>query len=119
VALHGPAARDVLPAVPASDLRAALVGVVHDLMAEIKTDTTNVLLTLARIWHTLETGEFTSKHAAADWAITRLDSPEAAPLARARDVYLGDAGEEWTTGIKQARITARVLEDHIRQRADH
>jgi predicted nucleotidyltransferase len=119
VALHGPAARDVLPAVPASDLLAALVGVVPDLMAEVETDTTNVLLTLVRVWHTLETAEFTSKDAAADWAITRLDSPEAAPLARARHVYLGDAAEERTTGIRQARITARVLEDHIRQRADH
>jgi len=89
--LVGSPAGELLPPVPEDDLRAALVGVVPDLMADLDTDTANVLLTLARVWHTLETGEFTSKDAAADWAITRLDSTAVQPLATARDTYLGDA----------------------------
>jgi streptomycin 3"-adenylyltransferase len=89
--LVGPPADELLPPVPEDDLRAALVGVVPDLMADLDTDTANVLLTLARVWHTLETGEFTSKDAAADWAITRLDSTGSRALVLARDTYLGAA----------------------------
>ena len=89
--LVGSPAGELLPPVPEDDLRAALVGVVPDLMADLDTDTANVLLTLARVWHTLETGEFTSKDAAADWAITRLGSPGSRPLVKARDTYLGAA----------------------------
>ena len=89
--LVGPPADELLPPVPEDDLRAALVGVVPDLMADLDPDTANVLLTLARVWHTLESGEFTSKDAAADWAITRLGSTGSRPLVKARDTYLGAA----------------------------
>jgi len=119
VSLRGPAARELLPEVPASDLRAALVGVVPSLLDDIETDTTNVLLTLARVWHTLATTEFTSKDAAADWAITRLDSDPGAALTKARDVYVGRVEDDWTADMARARRAAAMLEDHIKQVTDH
>ena len=65
------------------------------LLADLDDDTRNVVLTLARIWTTLGTGEFRSKHAAADWALERLPEEHRAVLARARAIYLDDEPERW------------------------
>ncbi len=75
LALDGPPPDELLDPVPHEDLRRAIVAGVPDLLDELESDTRNVLLTLARIWMTLGTGEITSKDAAAQWAIARL--PEA------------------------------------------
>lgn len=77
------------------DLRRAIVAGVPDLLDELDSDTRNVLLTLARIWMTLDTGEITSKDIAADWAIARLPEAERRVLAHARAIYLGDEAEDW------------------------
>ena len=54
-------------------------------------DTGNVLLTLARVWLTLETGEMAAKDVAADWAIARLPEGTGDALRRARAEYVGQA----------------------------
>ena len=56
-ALLGPPPAEVLDPVPADDLRRAIVEGIPGLLADLDTDTRNVLLTFARIWTTLETGE--------------------------------------------------------------
>jgi len=117
--LVGPSAVEILPDVPFEDLRAALMGVVPGLMSDLESDTANVLLTLARILYTLETGEFTSKDAAANRAITQLDSNLAIPLAKARDVYLGSAADDWAADAARARVAADFLQNKIEQQADH
>lgn len=86
--LFGPPPADLLDPVPIDDLRRAMLAGVPGLLAELETDTRNVLLTLARIWFTLATGEIRTKDAAADWALPRLPKAQRAALARARDMYL-------------------------------
>lgn len=54
--LVGPSPREVLPEVPPDDLRRAAVDGVPELLDHVGTDTRNVVLTLARIMTTLETG---------------------------------------------------------------
>ncbi|MEU8848754.1 aminoglycoside adenylyltransferase family protein [Streptomyces sp. NPDC048564] len=93
--LHGPPPADLLAPVPPADLRSAITAGVPDLLAELDTDTRNVLLTLARIWTTLATGAIRSKDAAADWALARLPAERRPVLAHARAVYLGDEDECW------------------------
>jgi streptomycin 3"-adenylyltransferase len=70
--LHGPPPADLVGPVPHEDLRRAVVAGVPELMDELDSDTRNVLLTLARIWATLTTGDIRSKDAAAAWALRRL-----------------------------------------------
>ncbi|MET0741378.1 MAG: aminoglycoside adenylyltransferase family protein [Candidatus Nanopelagicales bacterium] len=94
--LIGPPPRHVLDPVPHDDLRASVVAGVPQLLDEIEDDTRNVVLTLARIWRTLATGEVTSKDAAADWALQRLPIEQRPVLQRARDIYVGDHPEEWS-----------------------
>lgn len=81
-----------------------------DLLAELDTDTRNVLLTLARIWTTLATGEIRSKDAAADWALARLPAGHRPVLAHARAVYLGDEDERWDGGLLTG---VRPCADHL------
>ena len=107
--LMGPPPAEVLDPVPPDDLRRAMRDVVPGLLVDLDDDTRNVLLTLARIWTTLATGEIRSKDAAADWALERLPDEHRAVLAHARAVYLGEADEDWTE--LDARVRSHV--DHV------
>lgn len=91
--LVGPPAADVLAPVPHDDLLRAGLDELDGILADLDHDTRNMLLTLARIWCTAETGEIRSKDAAADWALPHLPPEHRPVLARARDGYRsGDYG---------------------------
>ena len=71
--LLGPRPAEVLDQVPFADVRRATLDCVPGLIKDIEGDTRNVLLTLARVWCTLATGEIRSKDDAATWAMERLE----------------------------------------------
>ncbi|MYS87505.1 aminoglycoside nucleotidyltransferase ANT9 [Embleya scabrispora] len=109
-ALVGPPPDEVLDPVPHDDLIRAIVAGVPELLAEVATDTRNVLLTLARIWTTLGTGAIHTKDAAADWALARLPAEHRPVLARARADYLGAEEGTWHEMLPQVRThTAYVV----------
>lgn len=116
--LVGPPAPELIPAVPEHDLRAAMLGDLDALRSELDTDTRNVLLTLARIWCTLATGEIRAKDDAAAWALQRL-SPEHRPaLAHARSGYLGEGHDRWDgLGDRVSSAADRMLGE-IRRSAE-
>jgi len=89
VPVFGPPPATLLDPVPREDLVRAVVGMVQELRADIEHDTRNVLLTLARILVTVETGAIVAKDEAAELVIPRLPSPCAAVLIRCRDAYHG------------------------------
>jgi predicted nucleotidyltransferase len=94
-ALIGPPPGELLDPVPDADVASAAVAGIDGLLADLGTDTRNVLLTLARIWSTVATGSIRSKDAAADWAIVRLPEEHRAVLVRARDGYRTSEWEDW------------------------
>jgi predicted nucleotidyltransferase len=108
-AWSGPPPAEVLAPVPHADLRRAIVAGVPELLADLESDTRNVLLTLARIRTTLETGTITSKDAAAAWVLDRLPARHRPVLAHARSVYLGDERESWDGLMPQVRELAGHL----------
>ncbi|MBM4407167.1 MAG: DUF4111 domain-containing protein, partial [Chloroflexi bacterium] len=93
--LLGPVPTALLDPVPHHELTRAIVIETDRLLADLASDTRNVLLTLARIWSTVETGAIRSKDAAADWALARLPDEHRAVLERAQAIYLGEAAERW------------------------
>lgn len=113
-ALVGPEASAILPEIPTTDLTRAMTDEIGSLLDDLEPDTANVLLTLARIWHTLATGDFTAKDAAADWAIAQIGESLPA-LELARDEYVGmsprgaDGGAPWADLQAGARAAARLL----------
>ncbi|WP_327668398.1 MULTISPECIES: aminoglycoside adenylyltransferase family protein [unclassified Streptomyces] len=119
VALFGPSATELLDPVPESDVRRATVAGIPALLEELETDTRNVVLTLARVWATLATGEILSKDAAADWALARLPEENRAVLAHARAVYLGEAEESWERLRNRLRRDAEALVTETERVAQH
>ena len=108
-ALFGPPPTEVFDPVPRSDLNRAITGGIPGLLADLDSDTGNVVLTFARIWTTLATGEIRSKDSAADWVLARLPQEHRSVLGRARAIYLGEEDERWDD--LRARVRPHV--DHV------
>ena len=101
---------------PREDLDHAMHEVVPDLVADLEDDTRNVLLTLARVWLTLETGTIGTKDVAADWALARLPDGLGAALRRSRAAYVGGATDVWDdAAMGEARADATAIRHAIEQ----
>jgi len=115
-ALIGPAATDVLDAVPRADLTRGMVDGLPALLADLPGDTRNVLLTLARMWTTVASGEIRSKDDAADWALSRLPDAHRPMLARARDLYrtggYGDPWDETAVAVLAEHLVSEIVAAH-------
>lgn len=107
--LQGPAPAEIFDPVPRQDYLAALVHGINGLLQDVETDTRNVVLTLARIWNGITTGEMLSKQTAAEWALPRLPQQHRGVLAEARAIYLGDQEQE----SKDFRSGARAYAEHV------
>ncbi|MGW0773598.1 aminoglycoside adenylyltransferase family protein [Streptomyces sp. NPDC002835] len=108
--LFGPPPANLLDPVPRTDLRRAITAGIPGLLADLRDDTRNVVLTLARIWVTLATGEIRSKDTAADWALGHLPIEHRPAMAHARAIYLGDADESWH---EELFAQVQPLVDHV------
>ena len=112
--LFGPDPSKLFDPVPTADLvRAGTEGIVG-LLRDLDRDTTNVVLTLARIWHTRVTGALATKEEAAVWAATRSSGEVAAALIRARAAYLDGEQHAWDHSSSRMRVTGQVLVAAIR-----
>lgn len=111
--LFGPDAKELLPVIPQSDIRRAIGDALPALLATLPGDERNVLLTLARMWRTAQTGDFAPKDAAAAWAAGRLPDEQAGVLAQAREEYLGLRGNDWRSQRRELRQTACALQDCV------
>ena len=115
--LLGPPPAEVLDPAPRAVYVDALLACVDPLLDDVETDTRNVLLTLARIWSSLDTGEVRSKDAAAEWALDRLPEEHRAVLARARAGYLGVEEDGWADARQAVRAHAEHVAAAIRRAA--
>jgi predicted nucleotidyltransferase len=107
-------ANELLPPVDREQMTDAMTSGIPDLIGDLTSDTANVLLTLARVWHTVSTHRLTSKDQAADWAGDRIQPPSGEALRTARDVYLGNARDDWSGLEDQATTDAKELVREIR-----
>ena len=110
--LTGPSPAQVLDPVPHTDLVRATVAGIPGLLQDLGHDTRNVLLTFARIWTTLATGQIRPKDAAADWALARLPAEHRPVLQHAKELYLNRrySEESWSTEL-MAQV--RPHADHV------
>lgn len=118
VALVGAPASELFEPVPERDFVAALLATVAQWNAEPDWhgDECNVVLALARIWYSAETGRIAPKDVAATWALERLPDAYRPVVAAARAAYLGGeagaailSGEPLAAFIGYARRTVESM----------
>lgn len=112
-ALFGPPAAHLLDPVPADDLSRAFVAGLPELIAGAAGDERNVVLTLARMWVTAESGVVMPKAEAAAALVPRLPAEHAAVVRLARAGYLGEVTDDWTDRGAQAQSFFRYARDRI------
>ena len=113
LALCGPELAALIEPIPEADLRRAMIDSLPGLVAGLQGDERNVLLTLARMWMTLETGQITPKDVAAAWAEERLPPDHRTTMALARRGYLEGGGDDWTQRMAQAEALAGFMQRTI------
>ncbi len=114
VALVGPLALEVIDPIPHEHLVESMRRAIPSLVAELDTDTTNVLLTLARMWCTKVGGLVVTKDEAASWALDRLPLDLRPPLENARAGYLGEKDaslDRFLTPSASAEYMCAEIED--------
>lgn len=113
IAIRGPDPASLLPAIPAQDLRDAMYAMLPELARNLVGEEKHALLTLARMWVTLRTGDIVSKDAAVAIVAPHLPEAHRAALERARDVYLGDADDDWRGWDAHVEACARGIESTL------
>jgi streptomycin 3"-adenylyltransferase len=111
--LLGPTATEVIESVPMIDIRRAIKESLPKLLANIKGDERNVILTLARMWLTVSTGEISSKNLAAEWAIPQLPNKYAYMLDLCRKAYIGEYIDDWEGMESEVILIANFIRNHI------
>ena len=111
--LMGPDPAELLPVIARTDILRATRDILPTLLERMEGDERNVLLTLTRMWRTLETGDFVAKDVAAEWAVPRLSASSAALVENAREAYLGLRKDEWQPKQQIVRDAARELSEKV------
>jgi predicted nucleotidyltransferase len=113
--LWGPDPKEVFDCVPYCDFINAMLSDLDRLSENLESDTRNVLLTLARIWSTLETNSIYSKPAAADWAIASLPELFTPVLKRAKSICIGSEPEKWEDMTLLTKSCADIITSKINE----
>lgn len=107
--LHGQPLDSVVTDVPLALLREAQLATLPALIDDLPGDGRNVLLSLARALHTIETGDIVPKPQAAAMAAERVDAAGADLLRDAAREYQGECQVDWDSESKQASGLAQSL----------
>lgn len=109
LALYGPEATALFPAVPPTDFRQALLDTIAQWNAapDWQGEERQILLALARIWFSACTGRITNKDAAADWAAARLPPVHSALLLQAAQAYR--SGQDAALAWAPEQVAATIL----------
>lgn len=111
--IFGPAPDQLFSKIPYKDFITATIAAIDDLMIELEHDTRNVLLTLARIWSTIETDQIRSKSDAAKWVINKLPDEYRQVIERAKAIHVGEEDEQWQDILVFLQPCALYMLDQI------
>ncbi|MDM1402176.1 DUF4111 domain-containing protein [Myroides odoratimimus] len=89
--LYGIPAHELLPLVSEEEFNRSILTLLPVLMVNLKDDTTNVILTLCRMFYSLQTGQITSKDKAVNYLLKYAIPESFKPLLiQVKDNYLGN-----------------------------
>lgn len=113
IALQGPDAGELLPRVPRQHVRDAIAAMMPEVARNWRGEEKHALLTLARMWVTLQTGGIVAKDVAAVRIGNELPQVHRPVLDHARAVYLGAAADEWESWQDRTGPCVRFMEQAI------
>jgi streptomycin 3"-adenylyltransferase len=116
VRLLGAAATDLIPEISDNDIRTAIRDSLPSLIGYTKGDERNVILTLARMLVTLETGKFFSKDQAVDEIIESIPPAYRETLLLAKTGYLGVKKDNWSELGDEVDAIVRYIETLIKSK---
>ena len=116
VALHGPDPASLLPTIPDSDIRAAILAMLPEVAKNLAGEEKHALLTLARMWVTLGSGAIVAKDTAVGLVLPELPSEHRAVLQQACDAYRGTVTEDWSSWQPQVIACAHYMADTLLRR---
>ncbi len=89
IALYGKEAIEVLPIISDTVFKKAILASLPNIINEIEDDEVNVILTLCRMYYSVQTGEVISKDKAVDYILPIAPDEFTPLLVQAKAVYLG------------------------------
>lgn len=116
--LYGADISKSIDQVPYIDFLRANIDEIDQLIGDLKSDTRNVLLTLLRIWYTLENDKITSKVDAANWAIDNLPDQYSSIIKYAKRMSIEGGVENWGRFDLNLDNFAKFLTDKIYNKFD-
>ena len=111
--LAGPPPHELLPEISHGEVLRAILDARKSLISSLEGDERNVLLTLARMWRTLATGDIVPKDVAAEWAIPLLSEASGRLMTHARLAYLGLADDDWRDLHAEMKAAIEELNHHL------
>jgi len=114
--LDGIDLREVIPEIPSIDLFNGIMESIPRLIAAYHGDERNVLLTLCRMWLTLNTKEIVSKDKAGVWAKTQVPEEHKEIIELAVKDYLSEAQINWKLHENEVEAAIGYLVHKLNQR---
>lgn len=91
LALYGKEATEVIPIISDTVFNKAILASLPNLIKEIEDDEINVILTLCRMYYSIQTGVVISKDKAVDYILPITPDKFKSILVQAKAVYLGES----------------------------
>ena len=113
VTLKGMESIKLLPFISFQEIKRAIQSSLPGLISSFDGDERNVLLTLSRMWYTLETEEIASKDIAAEWVLPQLPETLSTPLKIAKEAYLGNLSDKWENADKNTLALIEFIKCRI------
>ncbi len=99
LALYGKEATEVIPIISDTVFNKAILASLPNLIREIEDDEINVILTLCRMYYSIQTGVVISKDKAVDYILPITPDKFKPILVQAKAVYLGESNVSKDTDV--------------------
>lgn len=101
ILLTGENALDLIPVISEEKVKNAIQTALPNLLEGVYGDERNTLLTLARMWYTLETYDICPKNVAAEWTLSKLPKELKGLMILAIKGYVGECKDDWKNRDKE------------------
>lgn len=114
ITLNGKEPSRLIPVISITEVKKAMKYSLSSLIKNFENDERNVLLTLARMWYTLETEKLTTKDIAAEWVLKKIPLKFRKIIENLKNEYLGKKYNDWDKVKDEAINLVKFMEQHIK-----